>query len=202
LLEEPVPPEARVRLQLLEEGDTFQVLLAPRADGGFGAELVRRNDKTLKREDPVKRSETLATGQARLVPGSWQRLRFSNLDNVLTLEIDGQIALRHAYEANEPHPARMPPGTRSVGPRVGFGAELCQARFRAIRILRDLYYTEAGRFALGAPLALGPDEYFVLGDNSAYSSDSRHFGAVRAAEIVGRPVAVVWPPGRVRWLAR
>lgn len=38
---------------------------------------------------------------------------------------------------------------------------------------------------------LGPDEYFVMGDNRSYSLDSRSFGAVRRDEIVGR----VWLRG-------
>ena len=50
------------------------------------------------------------------------------------------------------------------------------------------------------PLHLGPGEYFVLGDNSSDSRDSRMFGAVRAEQIVGRPVLAVWPWARRRIL--
>jgi signal peptidase I len=42
--------------------------------------------------------------------------------------------------------------------------------------------------------------YFLLGDDRANSCDSRAFGAVPRAAILGRAVAVVWPPGRVRGL--
>ena len=35
---------------------------------------------------------------------------------------------------------------------------------------------------------LGPQEYFVLGDNRPMSADSREFGAVRPADILGRVV--------------
>jgi len=35
---------------------------------------------------------------------------------------------------------------------------------------------------------LGPQEYFVLGDNRSVSTDSRAFGAVRPADIVGRVI--------------
>lgn len=34
--------------------------------------------------------------------------------------------------------------------------------------------------------ALGPDEYFVLGDNRLYSHDSRHYGPVRRPVVLGR----------------
>lgn len=41
------------------------------------------------------------------------------------------------------------------------------------------------------PIRLGPDEYFVLGDNREHSRDSRHYGAIRRREIDGRVVAVI-----------
>ena len=46
----------------------------------------------------------------------------------------------------------------------------------------------------------GPDEYFVLGDNSAQSTDSRAFGPVPGERIIGRVWLRIWPPaawGRV-----
>ena len=35
---------------------------------------------------------------------------------------------------------------------------------------------------------LGPEDYFVLGDNRGMSTDSRVFGAVRPADILGRVI--------------
>lgn len=43
---------------------------------------------------------------------------------------------------------------------------------------------------------LGPDEYFVIGDNRLVSSDSRHWGTVSLESITGRVVARYWPVGR------
>jgi nickel-type superoxide dismutase maturation protease len=43
---------------------------------------------------------------------------------------------------------------------------------------------------------VGPDGYWVLGDNPSASTDSRHFGAV--ADVLGRVVWRVRPWGRVR----
>ena len=45
------------------------------------------------------------------------------------------------------------------------------------------------------------DEYFVLGDNSIQSTDSRVFGPVHGERIVGRVWVRIWPPaswGRVK----
>ena len=50
------------------------------------------------------------------------------------------------------------------------------------------------------PITLGPDEYFVLGDNSAESTDSRHIGPVPRELIVGRVMRIVFPPWRIREL--
>lgn len=47
----------------------------------------------------------------------------------------------------------------------------------------------------------GPDEYFVLGDNPANSTDSRAFGPVPGERIIGSAWLRCWPPnawGRVR----
>jgi signal peptidase I len=44
---------------------------------------------------------------------------------------------------------------------------------------------------------LPKDRYFVMGDNRAFSRDSRYFGAISKDEIVGRVFVRVWPPNRL-----
>jgi signal peptidase I len=46
----------------------------------------------------------------------------------------------------------------------------------------------------------GPDEYLLLGDNRTDSPDSRTFGTVAAAQIVGRVRVCYWPPRAWRLL--
>jgi len=65
--------------------------------------------------------------------------------------------------------------------------------------------TPSGQF--GARLAkptdevlLGKDEFFVLGDNTWNSLDSRHFGPVPSKNIVGKVARVYWPPSRIHAL--
>jgi signal peptidase I len=49
---------------------------------------------------------------------------------------------------------------------------------------------------------LAPDEYLVLGDNRAASTDSRDFGPVRAEHIEGIAWLRYWPPERLGFVQR
>jgi len=49
-------------------------------------------------------------------------------------------------------------------------------------------------------ITLGPDEYFVLGDNSKNSYDSRYWGPVPGKNIFGRVTRIYWPFSRINAL--
>lgn len=50
------------------------------------------------------------------------------------------------------------------------------------------------------PVKLGPDEYFLLGDNTNSSLDSRNVGPTKKAEILGVVDVIYWPIERMRIL--
>ena len=66
-------------------------------------------------------------------------------------------------------------------------------------ILADPYGKEViadyNRLRAAEPVALGADEYFVLGDNRNHSTDSRTgiVGNVKQSDIIGRVMVCLWP---------
>jgi len=101
--------------------------------------------------------------------------------------------LQFSYAENRYAPADTRKEGRHLLPRAGFGGAGGELRFRGVLLARDLYYTQRGSFGVGEAGNLGPDGYFLLGDNSSFSRDGREWGETRAEELVGRPVRVVWP---------
>jgi signal peptidase I len=53
---------------------------------------------------------------------------------------------------------------------------------------------------IALPVTLGNDEYFLLGDNSEHSTDSRVFGPVRRGDIKSKVIRIIFPPSRIKEL--
>lgn len=174
-----------VVLELREEGDTFSAILS----GAGPARLTRQRG-------PQDAEEIARTGSEmiHLEAGREARIQFLNVDDRLILLIDGVELLRCAYSA-QTEVAGMPSNEPSILIRGG------SARLRQVRVSRDVYYTEAGcRFGVRKPYRVPEGEYFLLGDNSVNSRDSRHFGSIPRSRFVGRPFLIFHPFGRWRSL--
>ena len=62
-------------------------------------------------------------------------------------------------------------------------------------------YSSLGTLSTPADkIKLGSDQYFLLGDNSKNSFDSRFLGAVPQNNFIGRAVRIIWPINRMKIL--
>jgi signal peptidase I len=117
-------------------------------------------------------------------------VEMSLFDRQVLVAVDGQPVFS---------PWPMPDDRRSAkeqqrAPRqpVRFGAAGLDVQASALRLYRDVYYTPKGD---PTPVQLGEDEYFVLGDNSPVSLDSRRWDqpAVPRRLFLGKPFIVHLP---------
>ncbi|MCG3135442.1 MAG: hypothetical protein HMLKMBBP_03093 [Planctomycetes bacterium] len=171
-LVQPADADARVALRLRRGDETVEAVLC----GDEPGVAITLDGKVV------------AHAAASVAPGRATRVRFSRVDHVLRLDVDGAEVLRHDL-ADPAAPRRDgPAGGVEIVVRAG------SARVRPERIERDVHWTtEYGEVNEGT---LGPDEFFMAGDNSANSSDSRSYGPVHRSRLVGRPLLVMWPFAR------
>ena len=180
-----------LRAGLRERGDEFEVRIDPSTDGPGRLTLLRRSPAG---------DEELGTAEVGFGAGR-HRIGFENVGDLLVVELDGRRVLEHAYDGNRFHPRDDAKSGMSLPTdRIFLGGRGGRARFSGIRVLRDLHYTPRGEFAVQEALQLGPDELFLLGDNSRDSRDGRDWGPTPLSAVVGRPLRVLWPLERARAL--
>lgn len=68
------------------------------------------------------------------------------------------------------------------------------------RLLVEPYLPAGVQTSSFAPRVVPPGRLWVMGDNRGNSSDSRVFGPIRAATVVGRTVVKIWPPADASFL--
>jgi signal peptidase I len=111
-------------------------------------------------------------------------LLFSLFDRQILLAIGGRQRLLFLLAPTE-GPWRPTSTPFAIGHR-GLRVEITR-----LQIWRDAYYTSPRSTGASSVTRLGPDEYFVLGDNSPISRDSRLWTGGRpfpAELLVGRPL--------------
>ncbi|MGE3822263.1 MAG: signal peptidase I [Isosphaeraceae bacterium] len=132
-------------------------------------------------------------------PGVPALLEVSAMDRRLTVAIDGDL-LFDPIDYDDP---RVGPGPTESP--LGIGVQGGSVAIDALRVYRDVHYTTSLAFSsrrasgVEAPYRLGPDEFFVLGDNSPVSNDSRFWPGrpvVPGEFFLGKPF-LVHLPGQV-----
>lgn len=60
------------------------------------------------------------------------------------------------------------------------------------------YYNRGSLGAEGQKITIPKNSYFVMGDNSGSSMDSRYWGFVPKKDVLGQAMVIFWPPNRIR----
>jgi len=89
-------------------------------------------------------------------------------------------------------------GERLTAPAIFAKIASRQDGFTGYDSIQELEWGDGKSVSL--PLTLGSDEYFVMGDNSPWSFDSRFVGPVRRQDITGKAIRIYYPFDRVREL--
>lgn len=175
-------PDVRLTTQVeLDDADAEVVLRLTRAAAAYDARVVAGRAELIAEGTVVASVDDPAIAAGRPV-----RVRFANVDRVLRLDV-GDHELVHELPQPE-FPKRSAPHAQ-VDVRVRGGP----AWIRPVALERDVFYTPDYD---DDEVALGPDDFFMLGDNSGNSQDSRRNGPVHRSRLVGKPVFIVWPPTR------
>ena len=185
-----VEPDVKaVVLRLSHGADRFNVTLSTDA---ITPVEVRRNGRYIEVEPTTRRLEAAFFHRPRTV-----RVEASLFDRRLLVAIDGELAFA-PLDYDDPKDGPASQSTPVALGVIGRGAAVV-SRFR---VARDVYYTDAlanaprRPFGVEVPHVLGPGEYFVLGDNSAVSNDSRFWPGspvVRRELFIGKPFLVHLP---------
>lgn len=142
-------------------------------------------------------------GQRTEVSGSSMEPTLTDGDNLIVDKI--------SYRFNEPErfdiivfPFQYQENTYYIKRIIGLPGETVQIdEDGVIYINGEVLYESYGREIIDSdkigiaeePIILGPDEYFVLGDNRNHSSDSRipEVGNIKKDQIIGRAWLRIWP---------
>jgi signal peptidase I len=128
-----------------------------------------------------------------------QKWEFAVRDGRVYVAQDKELLASRLVGSRSPDGDTGPPKAWKE-PGVSIFARQCSLILSKLQLYRDVYYV-SGTFGAEDPnhqYRLGAGEYFMLGDNSGRSSDSRVWGPARQEDLIGVVRCIWWPPSRSR----
>ncbi len=176
-------------LELISGGGSFAVRL------GDGLDTVSAELGTDGAKLGPDGSDPIANSGFHLAPGKRYRVTFAFVDRRASLAVNGkEIVPAYDLPADPALLARR----GGVSHPIQLGARGVHITVKNLILYRDVYYRSDGSSAPNAtrtPFQLGPDEYFMLGDNSGNSRDSRAWEkpGVPERDFIGKPFLIHQP---------
>ena len=133
------------------------------------------------------------------IGGQQHELAFWHLDRRIGLELDGR---RWIYDEQDIALGEVRVRTNKA--EVAIEVDQGEVRLEQVALDRDVYYTNTGildRASRGQDFEIPADHYFVLGDNSPSSSDSRAWAVARVTLKNGRVINRELNPNDRPWTA-
>jgi signal peptidase I len=123
------------------------------------------------------------------------KIEFSNVDKRVSLKLNGSEVFSHTYDDD-----LLPQNDYTKYSKLKIGGVNIEAVFKNISVFRDIYYTDAGEWGSFRPVEIGEKKYFVMGDNSRNSNDSRFWKFVPENSLVGKAFMVFWPLRTIKFI--
>jgi signal peptidase I len=179
--------------------------LVVRATDGREEFQVRIQPK-VGRYQVIRRGDPLPVGRGKLPPSTGgMLLEISLFDQQFLMAFDGRTVVARPYEPCDPYERPDSPQEPSGEP-FAIGSEGLGVMLADLRVYRDTYYTHPiglyNGLGLDTPCRLRDNEYYVLGDNSPISEDSRTWpqgAAVGGNLLVGKPLIVYSSAAVAAW---